>query len=123
MCALLRTLRRTRYVLNKVRAMDLQNLSSRFNKSKTAAEQMVRGALNILGSDIVDAVTTLETAAGQPPPVDVDEIVTRLYGVRDEWIRQMRIIFDSAIMSIKKDLSGRFTLNSDSGSDDGGGDD
>jgi len=103
--------------------MDLHNLSSRFNKSKLAAEQMVRGAMNILGSDIVSAVTTLETAAGQPPPVDVDEIVTRLYEVRDEWLGQMRAIFDSAIMNIQKDLSERFTLTSSSGSDDGGGDD
>jgi len=80
------------------------NYRSRFEHAKMMAQQGINSAIAQLQTDITNSVNVLK-ASGQTVPFDLEEVVKLLEDARDAWINDMRGVFDSAILSMKGNLS------------------
>jgi len=72
--------------------------------SKVNAESQVRQAIQSIGQEIMNAVATLKFS-DQNVKLNIDEIVANLEASRDEWLQHLKSAFDSAILSMKTQLS------------------
>ena len=84
--------------------MGKADFKAKFEKSKVDTEKTIRESFAVIEKELRQSVVTLRNA-GQPAPLTIDSIIEALNRERDEWLRDQKAVFDSAIRELRQKLS------------------
>lgn len=83
--------------------MEKANFVAKFEKSKPTTEKAIRESFAVIETELKQSVGTLRTA-GQKVALTIDAIVVELNRERDDWLRDQKAVFDSAIRELTQKL-------------------
>jgi len=75
----------------------------RFEQAKIDANTIIQQTLTSISNELQNSVSTLK-AARQVVTLDIQQVVTELNAAREDWLEDMKEIFNEGVLKVKMEL-------------------
>ena len=77
--------------------------NGRFEPAKIQANTIIQQTLTSISNELQNSVSTLK-AARQVVTLDIQQVVTELSAAREDWLEDMKNIFNEGVLKVKMEL-------------------